>query len=362
MNMHFGPVANDYWKGSFWFMSESYSWIASVRGIPLWMQLIMDIVVHMSVSVSIYVCFSAHAQPFSFSSKYFLHKRQCILHLDKHWTFKVSSMIDNRLLDNMTNIWTQINCITMDRINLLGWQQTRFESWSQPCPNTKGRSTCSDALQWTQTWGLIDDIFSPDSATINTWRCPKMQLCQAKIRVFALLRSKNFPKTPPNIFKFWVFWKSNFHKIFGITGQVPFFAIFSTSVPWRWFFFSFHHLQLARRARRLPDVPCPTFRARRARRLPDVCPTSARRLPDVCPTFACYPKNPRGWHSLFFAKFGHLQEMEVFFFEKKPTSQKDVKISSSKHQKNEERQKQGLAWKLALSDTPPKLLYGSPVP
>ena len=47
--------------------------------------------------------------------------------------------------------------------------------------------------------------------------------------------------------------------------------------------------------------------------------------------------------------------MEVFFFEKKTTSQKDVKISSSKHQKNEERQKQGLAWKLALSDTPPKL-------
>ena len=99
-------------------------------------------------------------------------------------------------------------------------------------------------------------------------------------------------------------------------------------------FFSFHHLQLARRARRLPDVPCPTS----ARRLPDV----ARRLPDVCPTFACYPKNPRGWHSIFLANFGHLQDMEVFF-NKKPTSRKDVKISSSKHQKNEERQKQGLA-------------------
>ena len=36
--------------------------------------------------------------------------------------------------------------------------------------------------------------------------------------------------------------------------------------------------------------------------------------------------------------------MEVSFFEKKkPTSQKDVKISIAKHPKNEERQKQGLA-------------------
>ena len=36
--------------------------------------------------------------------------------------------------------------------------------------------------------------------------------------------------------------------------------------------------------------------------------------------------------------------MEVFFFEKKKqTSQKDVKISIAKHQKNEERQKQDLA-------------------
>ena len=47
-------------------------------------------------------------------------------------------------------------------------------------------------------------------------------------------------------------------------------------------FFSRLHLQkLARRARRLPDVPCPTCPTS-ARRLPDVCPTS----PDVCPTFA----------------------------------------------------------------------------
>ena len=264
-------------------------------------------------------------------------------------------MKDNRLLDSMTNIWTQNHYITMDRINLLGWQQTRFESWSQPCPNTRGHPTCSDALQWTQTWGLIDDIFSPDSATINTWRRPKMQFCQAKIRVFALLRSKHFPKMPPNIFKFWVFWKSNFHKIFGITGQFPFFQFFAPLFHGGDFF----SVSTTFSSPDVPDV-CPTF-ARRARRLPDVCPTSPE-VPDVCPTFACYPKNPRGWHSHFFAKFGHLQEMEVSFLKKKPTSQKDVKISSSKHQKNEERQKQGLAWKFALSDTPPKLLDGSPVP
>ena len=79
---------------------------------------------HVCVCVHICVFFSAHAQPFSFSSKYFLHKRQCILHVEKHWTFKVSSMIDNRLLDNMTNIWTQNHYITMDGINLLRWQQT----------------------------------------------------------------------------------------------------------------------------------------------------------------------------------------------------------------------------------------------
>ena len=294
MNMHFGPVANDDWKGSFWFMSESYSWIASVRGIFLWMQLIMDILMHMSVSVSIYVCFSAHAQPFSFSSRYFLHKRQWILHLDKRWTFKVFSMIDNRLLDKMTNIWIQNHYITMDRINLLGWQQTPFESCSQPCPNTRGHSTCSDALQWTQTWGWIDDIFSPDSATMNTWRRPKMQFCQAKIGVFALLRSKKCSKTAAQHLQILGVLKVEFSQNFGHHRTGSFFFQFSTSVPLEVIFSRLHHLQLARR---LPDVPCPT---------------SARRLPDVC----LLAKKSKRLAQPFFAKFGHLQEMEVFFLRK----------------------------------------------
>ena len=72
-------------------------------------------------------------------------------------------------------------------------------------------------------------------------------------------------------------------------------------------------------ARRLPDVPCPTFRARRARRLPDVCPTS----PDVCPTFArrfpVIQKNPRAWHSHFLQNLGTSRKWRcvLFFFEKK---------------------------------------------
>ena len=53
-------------------------------------------------------------------------------------------------------------------------------------------------------------------------------------------------------------------------------------------FFSFHHLQLARRARRLPDVPCPT------------CPTSARRLANVCLLFKKSKRLAHEWHLLLF--------------------------------------------------------------
>ena len=51
--------------------------------------------VHMCVCV----CICTHAQPFTLSSRHLLKKRQCIFHADKHWTFTVSSMKDNRLLD-----------------------------------------------------------------------------------------------------------------------------------------------------------------------------------------------------------------------------------------------------------------------
>ena len=268
---------------------------------------------HMSVSVSIYVCvcFSAHAQPFSFSSKYFLHKRQCILHLDKHWIFKVSSMIDNRLLDNMTNIWTQNHYITMDRINLLGWQQTPFESCSQPCPNTRGHSTCSDVLYnghkhevWLTTFSAQTlhhhkHMTAPKNAILpgqNWGFCPSPVL---KISPKSHLTSSIFGCFESLIFT--NFWHHRTGSFFRIFCPPPF--------QWRCFFPFFHHLPVPK--------TCPTS-ARRS--VPDVCPTSPD-VPDVCPTSArrlpVSPKNPRGWHSHFFAKFGNLQENGGVFFEKK---------------------------------------------
>ena len=64
-----------------------------------------------------------------------------------------------------------------------------------------------------------------------------------------------------------------------------------------------------------PDVPdvCPTFARRSVPDVPDVCPTSARRLPDVC----LLSKKSKRLAQPFFGKIWHLQEMEVYFFEKK---------------------------------------------
>ena len=75
------------------------------------------------------------------------------------------------------------------------------------------------------------------------------------------------------------------------------FQFLSTSVPLEVIFSSFHHLQLARRARRLPDVPCPTS----ARRLPDVC-LLAKKSKRLAQPFFCKIWAPPGNGGVFFEK------------------------------------------------------------
>ena len=141
--------------------------------------------------------------------------------------------------------------------------------------------------------------------------------------------SSNFGCFESRIFTKFLVSQDSFFQFFHLCSKFFLEVIFSVFTT----FSSASHPTCPTFARRsVPDVPdvCLTS--------PDVCLTSARHLPDVC----LLAKKSKRLAQPFFAKFGHLQEMEVFFFEK-TTSQKDVKISISKHQKNEERQKQGLA-------------------
>ena len=90
--MYFGPVANDHWTRFILVHVRIILMNCLCQGHPS-----VNVIDHghcnAHVCVRVHICvFSAHAQPFSFSSKYLLHKRQCILHLDKHWIFKVSSI------------------------------------------------------------------------------------------------------------------------------------------------------------------------------------------------------------------------------------------------------------------------------
>ena len=89
---------------------------------------------------------------------------------------------------------------------------------------------------------------------------------------------------PPDVFDYWEFPKSTFHKVFKLVFHGPFpFSIFSVHLC-----ADFYLPNLARRA--WLDV-CPTFATRRARRLPpdgpNVCPPMP---PDTCPTSASLPK------------------------------------------------------------------------
>ena len=176
-----------------------------------------------------------------------------------------------------------------------------------------------------------------------------MQFCQAKIRVFALLRSNISQKCRPTSSNFGCFESLIFTKFLASQDRFPFFQFF----PPLFHGGDFFSVSTTFSSPDVPDV-CPTFARRSVPDVPDVCPTLPD-VPDVCPTFACCPKNPRGWHSHFLGKIWHLQEMEVFFFEKKPTSQTDVKISSSKHQKTKKGKNRFWRENWRCRTPPPKL-------
>ena len=170
------------------------------------------------------------------------------------------------------------------------------------------------------------------------WRRPEMQFCQAKIGVIALLRFKNLAKTDTSHLQCLGVLKSNLYKIFGITGQVPFFHNICAPALQEGvfcpFFFKFPPPKVC--------PTCPTFARCPTAGVPGVCPTSARRRLTSARRLPVLLNFQKACTRIFFKISAPTGKWSFLV--------NDVKISISNSPKNGKMQKQGLAWNLALSD------------
>ena len=266
--MHFVPVANDYWKGSFWFMSESYSWIAC-QGHPS-----VNVIDHGHCTA--HVCICVHICVF--------------LHMPSP-SHTHPNIVSTR--GNASYIWINIGflrCLQDDRQQIT-WQYDKHRN-TKPLHHNRQKKFIGMAANtfWIMfpTWSKhkrafnLFWCFTVDTNMRFDWRHFQPRLCNHKHMTApknAILPGQNWGFCPFLVQTFrqnqhltssnlGCFESLIFHRIFPTQDRFfffcppPFHFLF-----WRWFFpvsttFS------------SPDV-CPTFRARRARRLPDVFPTFA---------------------------------------------------------------------------------------